>query len=786
MIGDGAILALGFVNPALLGGSGLIALPILIHLLSRRRHQRISWAATRFLLEAEKKNRRRMRIEQWLLIALRCLAMLLLTLLLARPFIQPGLAAALLGGRDQTRRIVVLDDSASLAHRSGPRLDFDTLRETARRLFERLHDGAPGDSLTVYLTSEPDEPLIEQQRLSAALLEDLETRLAKLEPVNAPADPRAVIQAAARRSTGADLGDKTDLYILSDFQRSDWQADEAASFSPFEPLVELGSEAVRVILIALNEGVRDNFALLEADFERPHALAGLPAVLRVKIANYSSRTLSDAQVTVEADGAPAPPTLLAPLASGEVKTVSVEVALPDAGYAELLVGLDAGDGFSLDDHRRLSASVAPSLRVLLVDGQPSADPVLDEVFYLKSALTPTGPFRSGISVEVVDPGVLAILRLEQFDSVMLCNVAAPGPSVVTALAQYARGGGGVVFFLGDEIRDREEYNRVFFADGAGILPAPLGELIRRQAPDGGAGAVRRGDHPVTAMFSSGGEALSEQVHFHSYYRCKAAGDAKTPTGDAGEATVLAHYDDEARSPLLLERTFGRGRVLLFTTSADLDWSDWPRAADGSYVVTMLEAAQYVARESLHERHFLAGETLSIALAPEEYEAAAVFRAPPGSEEPTFEARARGSDAMLDEPIVLEGPVAKTLGVYTVEATRRDGQVETRPLSVNLNPRESDLQAAGARELAASLGNVSHKYIEASQAFLTDPEKAQTELWPALLVALLVTLMAEQILAWWFGTAGHVEQRRPSLARLISYVRRRLSASSRAFPGGGKP
>ena len=83
------LLAAWFVNPALLGGLGLVALPILIHLLSRRQYRRIEWGAMRFLLEAEKETRRRTRFEQWLLVALRCLAMALLALLVARPFVQP-------------------------------------------------------------------------------------------------------------------------------------------------------------------------------------------------------------------------------------------------------------------------------------------------------------------------------------------------------------------------------------------------------------------------------------------------------------------------------------------------------------------------------------------------------------------------------------------------------------------------------------------------------------------------------------------------------------------------
>ena len=205
------LLAAWFVNPALLGGLGLIALPILIHLLSRRQYRRIEWGATRFLLEAEKENRRRVRFEQWLLVALRCLAMALLALLVARPFVQPGLVASLLGGRGQVQRVIVIDDSASLAFRRGTSHDFALLREAGQRLLGWLHGGAAGDLVSVYLTSKPSEPLVAGQRLSAATLEDLRARLGALGPTSLPARPRRVLEAVAEDLLATGQGVPADL-----------------------------------------------------------------------------------------------------------------------------------------------------------------------------------------------------------------------------------------------------------------------------------------------------------------------------------------------------------------------------------------------------------------------------------------------------------------------------------------------------------------------------------------------------------------------------------------------
>ncbi len=848
MIAFTPLLAAWFVNPALLGGLGLIALPILIHLLSRRRYRRIEWGATRFLLEAEKENRRRVRFEQWLLVALRCLVMALLALLVARPFVQPGLVASLLGGRGQVQRVIVIDDSASLAFRSGTTRDFALLREAGQRLLGWLHDGAAGDHVTVYLTSKPDEPLVAGERLSAATLEDLQARLGALEPTNLPARPRRVLETVAEDLLATGKGTHVDIYLLSDFQRSEWLAtpggdagatDVAAGASPaellgsvFEPLTRLEPDTVRVVLIASDVAARDNVALLDARLERPQTIAGLPAVLNATVVNYSRETLAGARVQVEVDGAPLPPVPVEPIAAGKSQMVSVEVTFPDEGFSELAIGVDTVDGLPADNTRQLALPIKDSLAVLLVNGQPATDPVRDEVYFPRNALAPAGPFASGISVQTIDPEEIEARALDAFDCVVLCNVAAPGPGAIAALQRYVRKGGGIVFFLGDEVDDPDEYNRVFHVGGEGLLPLPLKEIHRRDAgatheaagaidveagapADVGVGLVRTGDHPVTAMFPAVGAALSEYVRFRTYYRCGAGPrelEFAAPRGlkpaalqdrvaldERPPALILARFTDDARSPALVERGFGRGRVLLFTSSVDLDWNDWARAMDGSYVVTLLELVQYAARRGEDRLSFVAGETLSLSLLPEEYEPSCVFRAPPNEAagaspdeqyEPAVEARVRGPIGAVGEPVVLEGPLATRLGTYTAELVRRGGGVELRPVTVNLDACESNLEAARAHELDMALGGVPHEYVEAAEAFPRDDEQTRRELWPAILLALVTILMLEQALAWWFGTPRHTARWPRRLARLFARstagggARRDMGGPGRHLSGGG--
>ena len=117
------------MHPEMLAlGALAISVPIIIHLLNRRRFKEVDWAAMEFLLDAEQKNKKRVRLEHWILLLLRCLTMLLIGTLIARPFLPSNLSTALFDTQ-QYERILLLDDSLSTQARSGNRKSFDWAAE---------------------------------------------------------------------------------------------------------------------------------------------------------------------------------------------------------------------------------------------------------------------------------------------------------------------------------------------------------------------------------------------------------------------------------------------------------------------------------------------------------------------------------------------------------------------------------------------------------------------------------------------------------------------------------
>src|ERR1700758_4012537 len=107
------IFALGFANIPLLYGLAAASIPILIHLLNRRKFREVPWAAMRFLLAAIRKNQRRIRIEQWILLAIRTLIILMVVTAMAKPFLESF--GVVIAGR-AVHRVLVLDASMSMGY----------------------------------------------------------------------------------------------------------------------------------------------------------------------------------------------------------------------------------------------------------------------------------------------------------------------------------------------------------------------------------------------------------------------------------------------------------------------------------------------------------------------------------------------------------------------------------------------------------------------------------------------------------------------------------------------
>ena len=150
---------MGFLNAAFLSGLGLISIPIVIHLLNRRRFKIVRWAAMDYLLAAQKKNRKRVRMEHFLVLLLRCLMIALLVRAVSRPMTTSGSLLFLPGASDPVERVIIIDDSASMAYQTGRTSSWDRARRKVKALVQDLRQTRTTDYISMFRSSRL-EPLL--------------------------------------------------------------------------------------------------------------------------------------------------------------------------------------------------------------------------------------------------------------------------------------------------------------------------------------------------------------------------------------------------------------------------------------------------------------------------------------------------------------------------------------------------------------------------------------------------------------------------------------------------
>ncbi len=755
-------LGLNAVNPWLLLGTLGVASPIIIHLLSKRRFKVVDWAAMNFLLDADRRNRRRIRLEHLLLLLLRCLAILLLALLVSRPYRQAtGLAAALAPSIDM-ERIVLLDDSPSTRQQVGSETVFQRAKQALAGFVRTAADERSGDTMTLLLTSEPTTPMLAGAYLSKerdAILQQID----RLEPSDTSARlGRALIalerELEEQESSGAGNLNRT-IYVVTDLRQRDWGGvvGDQSKDAIVAVLERLGEKSQGVVVIDVGEAQPENLSVESVVSVERTLVAGVRNRFEVVVRNHGTTEARNVKVTFTADEAPPQFGYIDAIPAGGVGSAPFRFTFIEPGSTHIRAEIEP-DALPTDNARDFVARVRDGVRVLVVDGDPSSERNRSESYYLARAVAPRQGELSGNSVSVVTESQFASASLDRYQVIVLCNVYQVPGEQQQALRHWVEAGGGLVFYLGDQIDD-DLYNRELGEEGAGLLPARLlgvaGDDTERTwvTPTNLAA-----NHPLVSVFEGVNNPFIKRVKVFQWWRVEPfEGDADT--------TVVAMLTDEQASPMIVERNLGDGRVVLVAISADGDWTTWP--VDESYGITALEMVRHLARQTADEGNVPVGVPLLHPLEVSRFKVEAQMIAPGASDPATLQAGAEpiggpdpsaaGDAAAPDDGaaeravrMVFRYPRTAKAGVYRLELERFDGSTEPVLFAVNSDPREGDLAAMDRGVVAKALEGAKVQLVQAADVLDTGGEGGRAELWRGVLIAVLVVLGLEQTLAWSFG------------------------------------
>lgn len=739
------LLLAAFITPALAwAGAGAVSLPILIHLLARRRFKRIRWAAMDFLIDAERRNRRRVRMEEWILLALRCLAVLLLGFLVARPFMTPAGFAAAWGGGRRVERVFVVDDSFSMTLRTPGGTPFDRVKEGVRRVLESARRDTPDDTVTVLRTSTPSKPLESGSSLDASGADELLARIEGMTATQRSLDLSAVFEGVAETLQRDNAVVNAAVYVLSDFQRKDWTARDGGGTAMTQALAAWAAQnrSIRFALVNIGEPNAANAAVTELDAAGGQIVAGAAGSVRVQAANHSDRALDNVSLQLTAGNRPPLAKLLPSLAERQVVSVDVDADFPAPGDDALRANLP-DDALPLDNTRYGVAEVVGAIRVLVVNGEPSADEYDDEVALLTTALRPEGEVFSGHDVTVVDEAGFEQANLPSFHAVILANVYRVPEPMVEPLERFVRAGGGLLFFLGDQV-DPDLYNTTLHRDGSGVLPLPLGQIVR--APEAAHWVIADRLHPAFRAVGREDDPLGiAQVPFMQYIAAQLP--EKPATAPAtGEAQVVVRYDDDASHIAIAEKPFGRGRTMLITSSADKEWNLF--ADHPTYLPIVTELLRRVAKSGDDRGDVRVGQPIEWSLDPAEFRPEVLVRTPAYPTVP--EAPLTAVPSAEGQGLALRWDQTEEAGIYQFVLRRLDGSEFTRLVAVNVDSAESDLFTAGETDVRKVMGGLPYEYMQGLDRLVNTTGEARIELWRPILIFAVIALMTEQFLAWRWG------------------------------------
>src|SRR3954464_1298002 len=274
---------MSFFAPIFLPLLALASVPIIIHLLNRRRFQTVEWAPMKYLKLTIKTNRRRLRIEQLILLAVRTLVVILIILAVARPVLSGGALGGWLAGRSRVSRILVIDDSLSTGYRDAGRSAFENAKDVAAHLLKSI---GPQDAVTALVTSSASDPIVKEAHLDDA--SKVVAAVSGLSATDAATDWAAVLKGVDQAVATATFPTK-EVVIVTDLRKSGW------SSGVTEITQRWAGQSVTMKIIDVGTRQTANVALTSVELEDPIALVGGPINLRAQVRNDTPAAVTGAQ-----------------------------------------------------------------------------------------------------------------------------------------------------------------------------------------------------------------------------------------------------------------------------------------------------------------------------------------------------------------------------------------------------------------------------------------------------------------------------------------------------------
>lgn len=565
---------MGTLFPFYFLGALAIAIPIILHLRRRPPKDRVVFSSLMFLDPHAPQRKRRNKLENWFLLALRCLALLLLALLFARPYLRDQ--NAMIEVEPGVTRVLLLDTSASM-QRAGR---WDAALERVDKI---LTDAKPDDRFSVLAFDSETRQLLSFEAWRELPFPQRKPTASNLIDELDPGWSSTALDAALMESVGliedeskGAPGDKQ-IIVVSDFQ-------EGADRGGLENFAWPEDIELRMLSVAPaknGNAAAHLVARIQEDEEDEDAEAELPGqapALRVRVTNAADAENENFTLAWDGDPANAVDILLPP---GATRVVSAPPR-PESGsdFLEL-----SGDTEKFDNRVYVAPPQARPVSLMFIGESTDAGDTRSPLYYLWRALSPT---------ETLEPKIQArpAAAVER-DEILKTDVVV----LAAGLSEEAQGwieefleAGGVAFL---PLRNAREAPGFLGKIGIEASEAEVADYAMLEQIDY--------EHPILRPFAAPGLRDFTKIHFWKYRKLTLT----EPESDS--VRILASYD--SGDPALLETRVGKGRVFVFTSNWTPNESQI--ALSTKFVPLIYSILRVAGFESDAKRQFYVGDPIPI-------------------------------------------------------------------------------------------------------------------------------------------------------------------------------
>lgn len=536
---------MSFLNPWMLYGLGALALPILIHLWQRRRVVQIPFGTLRFLKAVAARTRRSSRLENILLLFLRCLIFALVALAVARP-VMLARSARVFGGEVPRTVVLLLDNSASMGVQVGGQTRLDASKACALALLDDLKQGdraavlAAGDRVAFVVA----EPTIDRAvaRKAVESIRLTETR----------SDFAVALREAAKIALHAERGERQ-IFFFTDSQATGWRTTLANPAAVFDTAWKQSEP--QCIIVRPDDVQPANACVKSVRLQTPYLTPGAPVRGTATVENHGPAPLHDLlTLTLNGQRVAQKPADVPPGGSVEI-SFEYEGPAVAGRWAQGIASL-SGDALPLDDSYPFALPVAQSPRVTLIEGTTLGPESLRPGYFLLKALAAGS--ETPIQIQALTTRQLDETPIETQSAVFLADPGRLSDRSAARLERFLNGGGLVVLFPGDQTP---------LGESASYLP---GTPTRFRSLSAGRQPVRMSD-PSNPLFAG---AWDSGVPFPALPQQRLL-DWKLGANAQTLLTLGAGEGTGGGLPFLIYAERGPGRIVVVNASADRTWGDLP-------------------------------------------------------------------------------------------------------------------------------------------------------------------------------------------------------------------